>query len=141
MDLVVNHTSDQHAWFVESRASIDSPRRDWYIWRPPRLDAHGARAPPNNWESFFQGSAWEYDEPTAEYYLHLFVKGQPDLNWENPAVRDAVWDTMRFWLDRGCDGFRMDVINMISKRPGLPDAPVLEPMKEYQAASHLYVNG
>ncbi|GJE99983.1 glycoside hydrolase family 13 protein [Phanerochaete sordida] len=141
MDLVVNHTSDEHAWFKESRSSKTNPKRDWYIWRPPRYDEHGNRLPPNNWESIFQGSAWEYDEATDEYYLHLFVKEQPDLNWENPDVREAVYRMMRFWLDRGCDGFRMDVINMISKVPGLPDAPVLEPMKEFQAASLFYANG
>lgn len=141
MDLVVNHTSDQHAWFKESRSSKTNPKRDWYIWRPPRYDEDGNRIPPNNWESIFQGSAWEWDEATGEYYLHLFVKEQPDLNWENPDVREAVYKTMRFWLDRGCDGFRMDVINMISKVPGLPDAPVLEPLKEYQAASLYYANG
>lgn len=141
MDLVVNHTSDAHAWFKESRASRDSAKRDWYVWRPPRYDAQGRRCPPNNWASIFQGSAWEYDEGTDEYYLHLFVKGQPDLNWENPEVREAVYKMMRFWLDRGCDGFRMDVINLISKKPGLPDAPALEPMKKFQSASALYANG
>ncbi|EKM51645.1 glycoside hydrolase family 13 protein [Phanerochaete carnosa HHB-10118-sp] len=134
MDLVVNHTSDQHAWFKD-------PKRDWYIWRSPRYDADGNRMPPNNWESIFSGPAWEWDEETGEYYLHLFVKEQPDLNWENPDVRAAVFKTMRFWLDRGCDGFRMDVINMISKVPGLPDAPVLDSTKEFQGASLYYANG
>ena len=141
MDLVVNHTSDQHAWFKESRSSKTNLKRDWYIWRPPRYDENGNRLPPNNWESIFQGSAWEYDDATDEYYLHLFVKEQPDLNWENPAVREAVYGVMRFWLDRGCDGIRMDVINMISKVPGLPDVPVLEPGKEFQASSLMYANG
>lgn len=111
MDLVVNHTSDEHAWFVESRASLDSDKRDWYLWRDE----------PNNWESFFSGSAWELDEATGQYYLHLFSRKQPDLNWENPQVRQAVHAMMRWWLDRGVDGFRMDVINLISKTPGLPD--------------------
>jgi oligo-1,6-glucosidase len=123
MDLVVNHTSDEHAWFVESRSSTDSPKRDWYWWRPPR-DGHepGAPAPePTNWESFFSGPAWELDEATGEYYLHLFSRKQPDLNWENPEVRAAVYEMMRWWLDRGVDGFRMDVINLISKDPALPD--------------------
>jgi oligo-1,6-glucosidase len=112
MDLVVNHTSDEHPWFVDSRAGGE--KRDWYIWR----------AEPNNWRSFFSGSAWEYDERRGEYYLHLFSRKQPDLNWENPEVRAAVHEMMRWWLDRGVDGFRMDVINMISKAPGLPDGGI-----------------
>jgi oligo-1,6-glucosidase len=116
MDLVVNHTSDEHAWFVQSRASRDGPRRDWYWWRPPRDGAE-----PNNWRSAFSGSAWTLDEATGEYYLHIFSRKQPDLNWENPEVREAVYATMRWWLDRGIDGFRMDVINFISKVPSLPD--------------------
>ncbi|NYG07259.1 oligo-1,6-glucosidase [Phycicoccus badiiscoriae] len=120
MDLVVNHTSDEHPWFVESRSSKDNPKRDWYWWRPGR-GAEGRDAP-NNWESFFSGPAWELDEATGEYYLHLFSRKQPDLNWENPEVREAVYAMMRWWLDRGVDGFRMDVINMISKDTALPDA-------------------
>ncbi|MDQ2694180.1 MAG: alpha-amylase family glycosyl hydrolase, partial [Pseudomonadota bacterium] len=122
MDLVVNHTSDEHPWFVESRKSKDNPKRDWYIWRPPRDGRE-----PNNWESFFGGSAWQYDEATGEYFLHLFSKKQPDLNWENPQVREAVFDMMHWWLKKGIDGFRMDVINMISKVPGLPDGPIIRP--------------
>jgi len=120
MDLVVNHTSDEHPWFVESRSTKDSAKRDWYIWRPGKPDGRE----PNNWQSFFSGSVWEFDETTGEYYLHLYSKRQPDLNWENPAVRGAVYAMMRWWLEKGIDGFRMDVINMISKVPGLPDAPV-----------------
>jgi oligo-1,6-glucosidase len=116
MDLVVNHTSDEHKWFIESRSSKDNPYRDYYIWRPGR---HGKE--PNNWMSVFGGSAWEYDEQTGEYYLHLFTKKQPDLNWDNPAVRKEIVDMMNWWLDKGIDGFRMDVINMISKPEGLPD--------------------
>ncbi|KIW66174.1 hypothetical protein PV04_08375 [Phialophora macrospora] len=127
MDLVVNHTSDQHEWFRQSRSSKDNPYRDWYFWRPPRYDADGNRVPPNNWESAFSGSAWTYDETTGEYYLHLFASAQPDLNWDNPAVRDAVHDLIRFWLNRGVDGFRMDVINFISKAPGLPDGTITKP--------------
>ncbi len=119
MDLVVNHTSDEHPWFVESRRSRDNPYREWYIWRPGR-DGHE----PNNWASLFGGSAWQYDEATDEYYLHLFSKKQPDLNWENPRVREAVHEMMHWWLKKGIDGFRMDAINLISKAPGLPDAPV-----------------
>lgn len=122
LDLVMNHTSDQHEWFQASRKSKDNPYRDWYIWRPPRYDAHGQRQPPNNWDSHFQGSAWEYDEATDEYYLRLFAREQPDLNWENPAVRAACYDTTRFWLDRGADGFRLDVINFISKDQRFPDS-------------------
>ena len=126
MDLVVNHTSDEHPWFVESRKGPDNPKRDWYWWRPARDGAVPGEpgAEPTNWGSFFSGPAWEYDEASGEYYLHLFSRKQPDLNWENPEVRHAVYDMMRWWVDRGVDGFRMDVINMISKVPGLPDGPV-----------------
>ena len=122
MDLVVNHTSDQHPWFVESRQP-GSGRRDWYWWRPARdgMAAGTPGAEPNNWGSFFSGSAWQFDEASGEYFLHLFAAGQPDLNWENPQVRQAIYAMMRWWLDRGVDGFRMDVINMISKDPALPD--------------------
>ncbi len=122
MDLVVNHTSDEHPWFVESRSGPDSPRRDWYWWQPPRagLAAGEPGAEPNAWTSFFSGPAWELDEASGEYYLHLFSRKQPDLNWENPQVRQAVYAMMRWWLDLGVDGFRMDVINMISKWMG-PD--------------------
>lgn len=116
MDLVVNHTSDEHRWFTESRSSKDSPYRDYYIWRDGKTG--GA---PNNWSSWFSGPAWEYDAETDQYYLHIFSKKQPDLNWENPAVRDEVYDMMTWWLDKGVDGFRMDVISLISKTPGLPD--------------------
>jgi oligo-1,6-glucosidase len=123
MDLVVNHTSDEHAWFAESRAGRDSPKRDWYWWRPPRAGMHAGDpgAEPTNWGSVFSGSAWELDEDSGEYYLHLFSRKQPDLNWENPEVREAIHTMMRWWLDRGVDGFRMDVINFISKDPALPD--------------------
>ncbi|WP_243075517.1 alpha-glucosidase [Microbacterium sp. SS28] len=120
MDLVVNHTSDEHAWFAESRSSKDSPKRDWYWWRPARagLEPGTPGAEPTNWGSVFSGPAWGYDEATGEYYLHLFSAKQPDLNWENPEVRQAVYAMMRWWLDRGIDGFRMDVINLISKHVG-----------------------
>ncbi|PIE32895.1 glucohydrolase [candidate division KSB3 bacterium] len=116
MDLVVNHTSDEHAWFVESRSSNDNPHRDYYIWRKGKNGN-----PPNNWASFFQGSAWKYDPRTNEYFLHLFADKQPDLNWENETVRQEVYNMMTWWLEKGIDGFRMDVINLISKVPGLPD--------------------
>ena len=115
MDLVVNHTSDQHQWFIESRSSKDNDKRDFYIWRDP-VDGHE----PNNWGSFFSGPAWKYDESTGQYYLHLFVEGQPDLNWVNTKVRQSVFDMMNFWVDKGIDGFRMDVISLISKPDGLP---------------------
>ncbi|ADG74058.1 alpha amylase catalytic region [Cellulomonas flavigena DSM 20109] len=130
MDLVVNHTSDEHPWFVESRSSVDSPKRDWYWWRAarPGLEPGTPGAEPTNWASFFSGPTWEYDEASGEYYLHLFSRRQPDLNWENPDVRQAVYAMMRWWLDRGVDGFRMDVINLISKVVGpdgaLSDGPV-----------------
>lgn len=126
MDLVVNHTSDEHPWFVESRSGPDSPRRDWYWWRPARaqLEPGTPGAEPNNWGSFFSGPAWEFDRASDHYYLHLFSRKQPDLNWENPDVRHAVYEMMRWWLDRGVDGFRMDVINMISKDTALPDGAV-----------------
>lgn len=119
MDLVVNHTSDEHPWFVESRKSLDNPYRDYYIWRPAKDGKE-----PNNWGSCFSGPAWEYDEQTDMYYLHLFSKKQPDLNWDNPTVRQEVFDMMNWWLDKGVDGFRMDVISLISKKPDLPDGPV-----------------
>ncbi|MDP5181145.1 alpha-glucosidase [Blastococcus sp. BMG 814] len=131
MDLVVNHTSDQHPWFLESRSSTDDPKRDWYWWRPPRegMAPGDPGAEPTNWQSFFSGPTWELDEASGEYYLHLFDRRQPDLNWENPEVRQAVHAMMRWWLDRGVDGFRMDVINMISKDVGpdghLHDGPPL----------------
>jgi oligo-1,6-glucosidase len=135
MDLVVNHTSDEHPWFIESRKSKDNPYRDYYIWRSGKDGKE-----PNNWESCFSGSAWEYDETTGEYYLHLFSKKQPDLNWENPKLRQEVYDMMKFWLDKGIDGFRMDVINFISKVPELPDAPNPEG-KKYVSGGQYFING
>jgi oligo-1,6-glucosidase len=127
IDVVVNHTSDEHPWFVESRSSADSPKRDWYWWRPPRagMAAGTPGAEPTNWHSYFSGPVWELDEASGEYYLHLFSRKQPDLNWENPEVRQAVYAMLRWWLERGVDGFRMDVINMISKVLPLQDGPVL----------------
>lgn len=120
MDLVVNHTSDEHKWFMESRSSKDNKYRDYYIWR----EGKDAQTPPNNWGACFGGSAWQYDEETAMYYLHLFSKKQPDLNWDNPDVRREVFDMMTWWCDKGIDGFRMDVISMISKTPEMPDGEV-----------------
>ena len=119
MDLVVNHTSDEHNWFIESRKSKDNPYRDYYIWKDP---VNGKE--PNNWGGVFGGSAWEYDEKTQMYYLHLFSKKQPDLNWENEKVRQEVYDMMKFWCEKGIDGFRMDVISMISKNQAFPDGEV-----------------
>lgn len=116
MDLVVNHSSDEHKWFVEARKSKDNPYRDYYIWRDGKDGST-----PNNWDSIFSGSAWEYDEETNQYFLHLFSKKQPDLNWENENLRQAVYSMMKFWLDKGIDGFRMDVCNLFSKAEGLPD--------------------
>ena len=118
MDLVINHTSDEHPWFIESRSSKDSPKRDWYIWRDGKDGAE-----PNNWESIFNGSAWEYDEKTGQYYLHVFSRKQPDLNWENEEVRHELYAMVNRWLDRGIDGFRVDAISHIKKKPGLPDMP------------------
>lgn len=121
IDYVPNHTSDEHSWFIESRSSRDNPKRDWYIWR----DAQPDGSLPNNWGSIFGGPAWEWDEKTQQYYFHQFVKGQPDLNWRNPEVQAAMIDVLRFWMDRGVDGFRMDVIYMIWKHPDMPDQPLI----------------
>jgi oligo-1,6-glucosidase len=131
----VNHTSDEHSWFVESRSDKDNRYRDYYIWRP-NVD----EKTPNNWSSFFSGPAWQLDEHTNEYYLHLFSTKQPDLNWENPEVRKEIYDMMRWWLDKGVDGFRMDVINCISKVPSLPDAPNTAP-DELGWGGQYFING
>jgi oligo-1,6-glucosidase/alpha-glucosidase len=120
LDFVPNHSSDRHPWFAESRASRDNPKRDWYIWH----DAAPDGGPPNNWISDFGGSSWEWDEATGQYYLHAFLKEQPDLNWRNPELRAAMMAVLRFWLDRGVDGFRIDVLWHIVKAEGLPDNPV-----------------
>lgn len=135
MDLVVNHTSDEHSWFMESRSSKDSEYRDYYIWHPG-TDGR----PPNNWESVFSGSVWQYDEKTGEYYLHLYSTKQPDLNWENPKVREDVYDMMHFWIQKGIDGFRMDTITTLSKTPGFPDAPQVKE-GPFQPATQYYING
>ncbi|MGG4168744.1 alpha-glucosidase [Rossellomorea vietnamensis] len=134
IDLVLNHTSDEHPWFIESRSSKDNPKRDWYIWRD------GAKGKePNNWESIFGGSAWEYDEETDQYFLHVFSTKQPDLNWENEEVREALYDTVNWWLDKGIDGFRIDAISHIKKRSGLPDMP--NPKKEkYVSSFDMHMN-
>ena len=116
IDLVINHTSDEHPWFIESRSSKQNPKRDWYIWREGKDNKQ-----PNNWESIFKGSAWEYDENTKEYYLHLFSKKQPDLNWENEDMRNEIYKMINWWLDKGIDGFRVDAISHINKEEGLVD--------------------
>ncbi|MDZ7845000.1 MAG: alpha-amylase family glycosyl hydrolase [Anaerolineales bacterium] len=145
IDLVPNHSSDQHPWFQESRSSRENDRRDWYIWADPGPDG----APPNNWLSVFGGSAWEWDENTGQYYLHSFLKEQPDLNWRNPRVKEAMFDVARFWLDRGVDGFRIDVAHYIMKDPDLRDNPlnpdlspsIHRPLGEYDSHFHLYDKG
>ncbi len=134
LDLVANHSSDEHEWFTQSRQSKHNPYRDYYYWRPPGPNG----GPPNNWKSFFSGDAWTFDETTGEYYLHLFSKKQPDLNWENPQVRREIYESMRFWFEKGVDGFRMDVITLISKRPGLPDADF---SNFWHTAETFYANG
>ncbi|WP_077702419.1 glycoside hydrolase family 13 protein [Virgibacillus dokdonensis] len=136
MDLVVNHTSDEHAWFVESRSSKNHPKRDYYIWKKGKENGQ----PPTNWESAFSGSAWKYDEATDEYFLHMFSEKQPDLNWENPDVRNDVYQMMRWWLDKGIDGFRMDVINLISKDQTMPEREP-DPGKELVSAFEFHMNG
>ncbi|WP_066296485.1 glycoside hydrolase family 13 protein [Bacillus sp. FJAT-29937] len=118
MDLVLNHTSDEHPWFIESRLSKDHPKRDWYIWRNGKNGRE-----PNNWESIFGGSAWEFDEKTEQYYLHIFSVKQPDLNWENGEVREALYEIVNWWIQKGIDGFRIDAISHIKKRAGLPNLP------------------
>ena len=121
LDLVLNHTSDQHPWFLESRSSLTNPYRDWYIWRDGITGIDGQMHPPNNWNSLFDGQAWEYDSLTHQYYYHFFLKQQPDLNWRNPEVRKAMWSAARYWLDLGVDGFRLDAIATIFEDPNLPD--------------------
>lgn len=135
MDLVVNHTSDEHPWFMESRSSKNNPMRDYYIWRK----GNGPE-PPNNWGSWFGGSAWEYDSTTDEYYLHIFSKKQPDLNWENSELREKIYKMMDWWLKKGIDGFRMDVINLISKDQRLPDGLCSED-DQYGIGNPYYING
>jgi alpha-glucosidase len=126
LDLVPNHTSDEHPWFVESRRGRDDSKRDWYLWRDPAPDG----GPPNNWVSFFGGSAWEWDAASGQYYLHLFHRKQPDLNWRNPAVRAAIYGVMRFWFDRGIDGFRLDAFWLLFKDPNFPDNAPPPPLAE-----------
>jgi len=136
-DLVINHTSDEHPWFIESRVSLDNPKRDWYIWRDAKGDAE-----PNNWESIFNGSVWEYDEVTQQYYMHLFSKKQPDLNWENLEVRHALYNMVNWWLEKGIDGFRVDAISHIKKEDGLVDMPNPDGLKYVPSwDKHMNVDG
>jgi oligo-1,6-glucosidase len=141
LDLVVNHTSHEHEWFLESRSSRTSPKRDWYFWRDPKLAPDGTRRPPNNWASIFGGSAWTWDEQSGQYYLSLFLPSQPDLNWSNEAMRHATHGDMRFWLDKGVDGFRIDSMNLMSKHPDLPDAPITRPDAEFQPGNKYFASG
>lgn len=142
LDLVINHTSDLHPWFKESRKSKDNEYSDWYIWKDPKIDAAGKRHPPNNWRSIFGGSAWEYAPEREQYYLHLFVTEQPDLNWENETVRKGIYrSAIEFWLDRGLDGFRVDTVNLYSKDTSYPDAEIILVGEEYQPAFEHFVNG
>ncbi|KAM7212541.1 alpha amylase [Rhypophila decipiens] len=143
MDLVINHTSTEHPWFIESALSKQSPRRDWYIWRKPNYDAQGSRLPPNNWACLLDDSqsAWTYHAGTDEYYLSLFTPCQADLNWENPRVQSEVHEIARFWLEQGVSGFRMDVINLIFKDQRFPDAEVVLPKKKYQPGDKYFANG
>jgi glycosidase len=144
IDWVPNHSSDQHPWFTESRESLDNPKRDWYVWAEPGGDGQ----PPNNWLSVFGGIAWTLDDRTQQYYLHSFLAEQPDLNWRNPEVVDAMMDTLRFWLDRGIDGFRMDVAHFMAKDPLMRNNPIApappqgtKGLKEYDTQEHLYDKG
>jgi glycosidase len=145
IDFVPNHTSDQHRWFTESRSSRENLRRDWYVWRDPKLDGQ----PPNNWLSVFGGSAWELDDRTGQYYMHSFLKGQPDLNWRNPALKAAMFDNMRFWLDRNVDGFRLDAVLFMMKDPAERDNPpnhdgsqhMHKSLGAYEVQLHLYDQG
>lgn len=134
LDFVPNHTSDKHPWFLESRSNCENPKRDWYIWRDAKPDG----SLPNNWGSAFGGPAWEWDEGTGQYYLHSFLKEQPDLNWRNPEVKKAMLGVLRFWLERGVDGFRMDVVGMLLKDPELRDNPILEENPDPSNPTNLY---
>ena len=142
MDLVANHTSDEHPWFKESRSSKDNPYRDYYIWKDPKgFDEDGNPIPPNNWASEFGGPAWEWDEATGQFYLHIFFREQPDLNWENEKVREDLYSMVRWWLDKGVDGFRLDAINIISKPEGFPDDPSTDFEKHTSSIPFVISNG
>jgi len=134
IDMILNHTSDEHAWFAESRSSRDDPKRDWYIWR----DGRAPGKPPNRWKAVVEGSAWVFDEMTGQYYYHAFLPQQPDLNWRNPEVRKAMFDVCRFWLDRGVDGFRLDLVNFLHEDERLRDNPRKVGWRTYEMQRHLY---
>lgn len=141
-DLVINHSSDLHHWFLESRSSKDNPKRDWYFWRPAKWDAEGNRHPPNNWRSHFSVPAWTWDEKTEEYYLHVYAPEMPDFNWENEETRRAIYNSsMIFWLEKGIDGFRIDTVNKYSKDISFPDADITDPGEVTQPAAKHYNNG
>ena len=133
-DLVLNHTSDEHPWFLESRASRDNPKRDWYVWR----DGRAPGKPPNRWVSVAEGSPWQYDEATGQYYYHAFLDFQPDLNWRNPEVRQEMLDVLRFWLDKGVDGFRLDLINFLYEDELLRENPRKLGWRPYFWQHHIY---
>lgn len=142
LDLVVNHTSVEHKWFQESSSSKDNPKRDWYVWKPPRYNEKGERLPPNNWSSYFSQSAWQYDDTTGEYYLHLFAERQPDLNWESEACRQAIYKSaLSFWFEKGIDGFRIDTAGIYSKDQSFPDAPIVIPDSDIQPGGKYFQNG
>lgn len=141
LDLVINHTSSEHQWFKDSKKSKTNPRRNWYHWAAPAYGPNGEICPPNNWRSNFGGSAWEWDEATQEYYLHLFAKSQPDLNWECEELREVIYeDVMKYWLDKGIDGFRIDTITIYAKNPDYPYASITDPNSAWQLASMHYRN-
>ncbi|XHG02273.1 hypothetical protein AWENTII_005629 [Aspergillus wentii] len=144
LDIALNHTATKHEWFQTSRRARKDPslgKRDWYFWSQGKLDEHGNRVPPNNWESTFTGSTWEFDEVADEFYLHIFGKNQPDLNWDCKEVRKELYDVLRFWLDKGVDGFRLDTMNLVSKTSDFPDAPISKEGSPWQPANHLFANG
>ena len=142
LDLVINHTLSAHKWFEESRSSKTNPKRDWYIWKPARYDEQGNRQPPNNWITYFSESAWEYDEKTDEYYLHLFARTQPDLNWESEECRNAIYKSaLSFWFEKGVDGFRIDTAGMYSKVQTFEDAPIVFPDQKWQPSQKFHQSG
>ncbi|KAM9935218.1 hypothetical protein OXX80_005199 [Metschnikowia pulcherrima] len=142
LDLVINHTSSAHKWFEESRSSKTNPKRDWYVWKPARYDEQGNRQPPNNWITYFSESAWEYDEKTDEYYLHLFARTQPDLNWESEECRNAIYKSaLSFWFEKGVDGFRIDTAGMYSKVQTFEDAPIVFPDQKWQPSQKFHQSG
>ncbi|KAM9903554.1 hypothetical protein OXX69_007892 [Metschnikowia pulcherrima] len=142
LDLVINHTSSAHKWFEESRSSKTNPKRDWYVWKPARYDEQGNRQPPNNWITYFSESAWEYDEKTDEYYLHMFARTQPDLNWESEECRNAIYKSaLSFWFEKGVDGFRIDTAGMYSKVQTFEDAPIVFPDQKWQPSQKFHQSG